>query len=286
MKYSRFGVMAFVLGSMAIIGSLFVSSTSQLIPAEATAQLLLILVLAGALLWGRNGGFVTALIATAIYVGMRYPVLAAEGLSADAVTMIVARVLGYAVIGVIGGELAGRMKYILTRREHDVMVDHATHVYSALYAGRAIAAAIGKHHRYGTTCSVVTLTLSPAIWSGLSSPRMNALMRRVASYLRNDVRMVDDVAYRDNGGFILILPETEGAGAEVAAKRLCTGIASLLGCDVTELNTRVMSCGTDDAALADLARTLAPEPLAGDDVAPATPQVSGRRASDRSGETV
>lgn len=286
MKYSRFSVIAFVLGSMAIIGSLFVSSTSQLIPAEAIAQLLLILILAGALLWGRNGGFVTALIATAIYVGMRYTVMTEEGLSADVVTMIVARVLVYALVGVIGGELAGRMKYLLARSERDVMVDPTTRVYSALYAGRAIAAAIGKQHRYGATCSVLTLTLSPAVWASLSARQMDSLMRRVASYLRNDVRMVDDVAYRDNGGFIVILPETTRDGAEVAARRLRAGVASLLGSDATELTTQVMSCGVDDAALEELARTLAPEPLAGGEAPDATPQMTGRRASDHSGGSV
>ncbi|MBN2840147.1 MAG: hypothetical protein JXP37_04220, partial [Coriobacteriia bacterium] len=208
MKYSRFEILAFVLGAVAITGSLFVPSTTQIIPAEVVAQLLLILILAGALHWGRNGGFVTALIAIAIYVGMRYPLLKAEGLSPDVVTMIVSRAVAYTVIGLIGGELAGRVKYLLARMERDAMIDPVTRVYSARYAGQAVARALGKHRRYETTCSVLTLTISPAVWSDLKLRRMDSLMRRVASHLRNDVRMVDDVAYHDNGSFIIILPET------------------------------------------------------------------------------
>ncbi|MEA5074876.1 MAG: hypothetical protein VB139_00825, partial [Coriobacteriia bacterium] len=75
MKYSRFEMLAFALGTAAIVGSAFVPATAQVIPAEFAAQLLMIIILAGALHWGRNGGFITALIAIAIYVGMRYDVL-------------------------------------------------------------------------------------------------------------------------------------------------------------------------------------------------------------------
>lgn len=104
MKYSRFEMLAFVLGTAAIVGSAFVPATAQVIPAEFAAQLLMIIILAGALHWGRNGGFITALIAIAIYVGMRYEVLVTEGLSVDVITMIVSRAIAYTVIGLAGAE--------------------------------------------------------------------------------------------------------------------------------------------------------------------------------------
>lgn len=285
MKYSHFEILALVLGSVAIVGSALIPSTAQLIPAEVVAQLLLILVLAGALHWGRNGGFVTALIAIAIYVGMRYPALNAEGLSADVVTMIVSRALGYTAIGLIGGELAGRLKYLLTRVERDVLIDPVTRVYSGPYAGRTIATALGRQQRYGTPCSVLTLTIAPAQWSSLRSSLMKSLMRRVASNLRNDVRLVDDVAYHDNGGFIVILPDTDHVGAMVVAERLRAGVASLIDCDTADVSMRVLTCGNDDEALKTLADALTPAPRSPDEPAPAH-RVDGRRATDRPSENV
>lgn len=259
MRYARFEAVAFLVGSAAIISSLFMSSTSRIIPAEVVAQLLMILVLAGALHRGRNGGFVTALIATSLYVGMRYQLLTTQGLSTDVISMMLTRVLGYALVGVVGGELAGRAKYFLTRDEADTMIDPVTRVYSARYAGRAITTAVGRHQRYGTVCSAVCITVSPAVWASLKPSRMGALMRRIASHLRGDVRIVDDVAYRGNGSFVIILPETDGDGAAVAATRLRAGVAGVIGCDHDDITTRVLSCGTDDVALVELAHALAPD---------------------------
>lgn len=279
MKYSRFEILALVLGTAAIVGSVFVPSTTQVIPTEVVAQLLFILILVGAVHWGRNGGFVTALIAIAIYVGMRYPQLSAEGLSADVVTMIVSRALAYTIIGLVGGELAGRLKYLLTRVDRTVMIDPVTRVYSARYAGQAITSALGKHRRYGTVCSVLSLTISPAAWSDLKASRMDALMRRVASYLRNDVRLVDDVAYHDNGAFILVLPETGAEGAGVVARRLRAGVVDVAGCGPDEVAAKVLTCGADDASLAMLADVLAPGHM--DPDGSATEQrTAERRATD------
>ncbi|MHB1450229.1 MAG: hypothetical protein ACYCXR_00150 [Coriobacteriia bacterium] len=252
-------------------------------PTEVVAQLLLLLILFGALHWGRNGGFVTALIAIAIYVGMRYPMLDAEGLSLDVVTMIVTRAIAYAVIGVAGGELAGRVKYQLARANGDTMIDPITRVYSARYAGETIACALGKHHRYETPCAVLSLTISPAVWSDLRVRQMDSLMRRVASRLRNDIRMVDDVAYHDNGGFIIILPETTAHSANVVVKRLRAGVIDIAGCGMDEITARVLTCGADDAELEALADVLAPE-FAKPGASPAVPNAAGRRSTDQAPE--
>ena len=262
MKYTRFEALAFVLGSAAIVASVFVPATAAAMPAEVVAQLLMIVVLAGALHWGRNGGFIAALIATAIYVGMRFSVLQAEGLSGDAMTMIVSRVAAYAVIGVAGGELSSRLKYLLARVEHGSMVDHETGLYSAAYAGQAIRSAHGQWMRYEKPYSVVVFVLTPAVWSALKPARMTALLRRIASHLRNDIRMVDDVAYHANGRFLVLLPETPAEGASVAASRLRSGVIELLGTTEDTVTAEVLSFGSDDAALIELAAVLAPEPTA------------------------
>lgn len=267
MKYPRFEALAFVLGSAIIVGTVAVRTTSPVVPAETIGGLLSILVLAGALHRGRNGGFVMALVATTIQVGMRYPALRSNGLSAGTVTAIASHTLVYAAIGVAGGELAGRVKYLLTRVDRDSMIDRVTRVYSARYAGRAIGSAMSTRDRYGTPCSAVTLTIAPVIWSGLRPPRAAAFMRRAASYLRNDVRLADDVAYRGNGGFVVIMPGTSRDGGIAAAQRLRHGLAAVLDCEADGIVTRVLECGADDPELEALIEMLAPTPAPGREVA-------------------
>jgi GGDEF domain-containing protein len=280
-KYSRFEILAFLLGSAAIVASAFVPATASTIPLEVVAQLLLILVLAGALHWGRSGGFVSALVATAIYVGMRFTTLEVEGLSADMMTMIVSRVLAYTLVGLAGGEISGRIKYLLAKAERGSLVDAETGVYNAAYASRAIASALGQWARYETPYSVVELALTPAVWSALKPKRSRTLMRQVASEIRNDVRLVDDVAYRGNGRFLVLLPSTPAEGAMAAAGRLHKGVAHTLGSASEMVTVNVLSCGRDDEALGAIAEALAP---AEGDPASTTPmpgtRVTGRRSTD------
>lgn len=281
MKYSRFEVLAFLLGSAAIVASAFVPTTASTIPTEVVAQLLLILVLAGALHWGRSGGFVSALVATAIYVGMRFTTLEVEGLSADMVTMIVSRVLAYTLVGLVGGEISGRIKYLLARAERSSLVDAETGVYNGAYASRAITSALGQWARYETPYSVIDLALAPAVWSALKPKRSRTLMRQVASEVRNDVRLVDDVAYRGNGRFLILLPSTPAEGAAAAADRLHKGVVHTLGSASEMVTVHILSCGRDDEALAAIAEALAP--AAGDPASTAPMpdmHVTRRRSTD------
>lgn len=281
MKYSRFEVLVFLLGSAAIVASAFVPATVSTIPTEVVAQLLLIVVLAGALHWGRNGGFVSALVAIAIYVGMRFTTLEAEGLSADMITMIVSRVLTYTLVGLAGGEISGRIKYLLAKAERSSLIDAETGVYNAAYASQAIASAIGRWTRYETPYSVVDLSLAPAVWTALQPKRARALMRQVASEIRNDVRLVDDVAYRGNGRFLVVLPSTPAEGATAAAGRLHTGVVHTIGGTSEMVTVNVLSCGRDDEALGAIAEALAPPESDPASTAPMpNTGVRGRRSTD------
>jgi len=280
-NYSRFEVLAFALGSAGIVASAFVPATASTIPTEVVAQLLLILVLAGALHWGRSGGFVAALVAIAIYVGMRFTTLEAEGLSADMVTMIVSRVLAYTLIGLVGGEISGRTKYLLAKAERSSLIDPETGVYNAAYASRAITSALGQWARYETPYSVIDLSLAPAVWSALKPRACRTLMRQVTSEIRNDVRLVDDVAYRGNGRFLVLLPSTTAEGAAAAADRLHKSVVRAIGGASEMVTVSVFSCGRDDTMLGAIAEALAPPE--GDPASTAPPRdtgITGRRSAD------
>lgn len=258
MKYSHFETLALVLGAGAIIASIFITPGATPQSAEVTAQLLLIVVLAGALHWGRNGGFLAALLAIAVYVAMRVPLLQSQGLSTAVVTLLITRAATYALVGIVGGELAGRIKYLFAKLSSDTLIDPHTGVYSARYAADAIASGLGQWQRYQTQYSIVVMTLPPAVFAALKASRARQLLRQVAGHLRNDIRMVDDLAVGETGTFFVLLPRTDATGAAVVAERLSRGLCELLGAREDAVGARVLCAETDAPALRKLVETLNP----------------------------
>lgn len=259
MKYSHFETLALVLGALAISASVFMAPTAAPQAAEVTAQLLLIVVLGGALHWGRNGGFLAAVIAIAIYVAMRIPLLQAQGLSGDLLTMLGTRTVMYGLVGVIGGEVASRIKYVFAKIENDSLVDSLTGVYSQRYAAESILSGLGQWERYRTNFSLVIFVIDDSLYSGFKSARYRQLMKQVAGHLRNDVRMVDDLAFAAPATFLVLLPGTPEGGASVVSERLGNGVSDLLGAKRESLPATVMSAETSAAAMRALAQSLIPQ---------------------------
>jgi len=276
-KYSHFETLALVLGTGAIVASIFVSPTGAPQTAEVTAQLLFILVLAGALHWGRNGGFMAALVAITVYVAMRLPLLQSQGLTNDVITLLATRAITYALIGVVGGELAARIKYIFARLENDTLIEPVTGVYSARYAADAIRSGVGQWERYQTEFSVVNIVLAHALYADLRAAGARHLVRQVGSYVRNDIRMVDDLAAGALGTFYVLLPRTDAPGAAVVAERLGVGVRDLTQAKDDAVMITVMSASSDGQALKNLADALNP---ASTRITPAPAAGERRRATD------
>lgn len=283
MKYSHFEALALVLGTGAIIASVFVSPGSAPQAAEVTAQLLLIVVLAAALHWGRNGGFLATLLAMAVYVAMRVPLLQSQGLSTEVLTLLVTRAFTYSIVGVVGGELSARIKYIFARFENDALIDSQTGVYSARFAADAINSGVGQWERYQTEYSVVTISVAQCVYAALNAKRARQLMRQVAAHIRNDIRMVDDLAAGSTGTFHVLLPRTDATGAHVVAERLTIAVRDLLDARDDAVSASVLSAAADAAQLKKLADAL--NPAAAGIAPPAAPE-DRRRPGDVTQEPV
>jgi hypothetical protein len=262
-KYPWLEAIILGFGSIAIVSSMFIATGTAPQTAEVVAQLLIIIVLAGALHWGRNGGFVAAVMATGLYVALRMPLLNADGLTSDALILIGIRVTTYAVVGIVGGEIAGRLKYVLASLENTAMVDRTTGAYSAFHAAKSIESALASWHRYEASFSVVIVRIGPQLLEGLRPKRYQTTMRHIASALRGDVRLVDDIVFSRAGEFMVLLPNTETDGGAVVAERLHRLTCDALGAADSVITTEVLSCSRDAGRLAALARDLAPGDLAG-----------------------
>jgi GGDEF domain-containing protein len=197
-----------------------------------------------------------------VYVFMRLPLLLSEGLTRDMLVLVAARVVTYGVVGIVGGELAGRTKYVFARFDANPLTDETTGVYNGRYAGAAIRSGVARWDRYQMPYSVVRLSLSPALATDLRPQRARHMVRQVASHIRNDIRLVDDLAHLGDGRFLVLFPNTGAAGAAVAGDRLHRGIVAMLDIEDAALEVSVCSTETDPVTLRKLAADLDPSPAA------------------------
>lgn len=258
MKYSRFEWLTLAVGGAAIAATLLASLHARPMIEEIIAQLLLMVVLVGAVHWGRNGGFLTAIGAIVIYIAMRGPLLVGDGLTPDLLELIGIRMAAYGFVGIIGGELCGRIKYVLARMESGGNVDEDTALYNEVYIGRLLKNNLAQHLRYKQAFSIVLLTLAPALTSELKPSRRRSLLRAVANHIRNDVRLVDDVGRLDDGTFIMVLPQTPKRGAAVAGGRVRAAISELLGARDESVSVRILSAPEDLTELETFCNTTGP----------------------------
>lgn len=261
MKYSRFETLMISLGAVVILGSLLLGpSVNQ--PGfwqEAVGQVLIIVVLGAAVHWGRDGGSVAAFAATLAYVITRIPLLSEQGLTKNIFAMIATRVLIYTIVGILGGEIFGRVKYIIAQLEGSSILDDLTQVYNRRYCGQTLKNGLGQFQRYQVPFSVAVISLAPGLVADLRPSRQRTLLRSTATHIRNDIRLVDDVGYLGDGRFLVILPQTSGSGAEVASDRIRRTVRDLFGAKDESVTATPLALPGDAAAICDLARSLDPE---------------------------
>jgi len=280
MKYPQFERMTLAFGGIAILATSLLSMPGEPTWQEFIAQAMLLGVLGAALHWGRKGGFIAAALASFVYVLLRLPLFVVTEISTAAVIMLLARVLAYGLIGIVGGEVFGRIKYTFARIEDNSVIDDWSRVYNQRFASNAIVAALGRHRRYGEAFSLIALALSPALTSALSPRRQRSVIRGVANHIRTDVRLVDEVARLDDGRFLVLLPHTPRDGANVAAERIGAGLRQTLGARDESVVVTVLSAAEDRARLSALAEELS-LPYADEDEEYSSEADSTRYPADR-----
>lgn len=228
MRYSAFEALAALFGGLAVVGTVIAGIVGSGDPAEVLAQLMLLPILLAALHYGRNGGFLAALFATALYLGVRVPAIQSFGLTPPLTTLLVQRAAAYLVVGVLGGELCSRIKYVFARLERRGLIDDETDVYSRRHVGAILKTLMAEENRYATPFSACVLTLDSAVVPIGDRRQARPLMREIAGVIRGDVRAVDDVGRFSDGGFLVLFPNTRKPGAEIAGARLLQAVVGVL----------------------------------------------------------
>ncbi len=254
MKYSRFEQLIIGVGGLAILGSMVLSFHSGGPGVvEIVAQLLLFAVLVVAVHWGRRVGMYAAIAASFLYIALRIPVLSSsEDLTVEVLIFMVARIAAYGLVGIVGGEVCSRIKYVFARFDDSNTIDDWSRVYNQRYVSREIEQARARYTRYGEPFSLVLITLSPAVTGDMTPQRQRSLVRAVANYLRDDIRMVDEVGRLEDGRFVVLLPHTPREGGVVVTARLAAGVRQTVGAKPESVTAQCMGAAEDTVALGTL----------------------------------
>ncbi|MDI6822198.1 MAG: diguanylate cyclase [Actinomycetota bacterium] len=225
-KYAMFELLVLIFGAGTVF-VLILSSPWQT-PVEITAQLLLIPILVGVLHYGRKGGLVTFPLASAVYLAIRVPDIIKIGLVGPIFQLLIVRVLVYGVVGIGGGMICSRIKYLFARLERQDLIDDVTSLYNPNYLAQLIERYEQEFKRYQNPFSVAILKIDSKAFNKLKEAQLRTQLREMGSTIRNNTRAVDEVGRVSNTEFGLIFPYTNASRATVAGKRIQKLVANYL----------------------------------------------------------
>ena len=254
MRYPLFEFLALTVGSVSIVVAVVATLWAGSMVEEVIAQGLLLVVLVGTVHRGRRGGLVTAIFATLTYICMRVPMVMREGLSPDVVGLVLMRTLTYGAMGIGGGALVGRIHYFLARLESGTNIDVETQLFNQRFITRTLRTMVSQHEEAHRTFSVAILSLA-GVATADPRPGKRSSLRAVATYVRDQVRLIDDVARLDDGRIVLVFPLTTKPGARLAAERIRRGVGRLLGVKNESMRLDVFNAEEDLHAIRDLCGT-------------------------------
>jgi GGDEF domain-containing protein len=217
MKYRKLELLFLAIGLVGIFISILISLVNKAQISELLGQALFVPVLFLALHYGRQYSYVGAVIAALIYLIANAQDFNGLNLSSEAGQLVIMRAGLFGLIGILGGELAVRAKYVLAKMTSEGLVDDKTNVFSQSYIEGLIARMLHEYDRYKRPFSVLFIGLD---WSEpLSQADKERLIPRMANIFRGNVRLVDEVGYW-GGRFCLVLPHTGGEAARAIFERL------------------------------------------------------------------
>lgn len=251
MDYAKFERLTIMIGAVAIVATAAFSFYPTPDIVEIVAQVFLLAVLVGAVRWGRRGGTLVAIVATVAYILMRLylplQINYVPGVTVmpEFVRLLVVRSFSYALVGIVGGEACSRIKYAFARQQDDLAIDPSSRVYTSDFITRTIRAAVASFRRYGAPFSVVVIEIDQSLTQTLRPAKAATVVRTVASHLRNELRLVDDVGRYHGGAFLVMLPQTSKDDARAVAARLASGLRGTLGAADGSIRTQVFGSAED-----------------------------------------
>jgi GGDEF domain-containing protein len=228
LKYTRFEILAMVVGICAVAGTIIATVSSSNTVADIVGQAMIIVVLFGGLHYGRKGAAISFVIATGFYAIFAFSARGSIGVG-TATQIFILRTAVFAVVAIVAGELNVRLKYLFIKLEHHDYVDDITSLYNAKYLSKLIEKYISEFDRYGSKFSLTSFTVSDEMLAPMKKKARLKLIKDLGnSVIRGNIRGADEAARLDNTRFTVLFPNTNYDGATCASLRVKSKIAGYL----------------------------------------------------------
>ncbi len=218
MRYRKLELLLLSVGLVGVLVSIITALLGGAGIRELIGQALFVPVLFSALHYGRRYGYVAAIIAALVLLMVRTQAFGSLSFSSAEGRQALLQAAGFGVVGIIGGELATRIKYVVAHIADEGFIDSGTGLFSQDYVERMINRLWAGYSRSNNAFSLLFINLS---WADAVDDIGQRKQRgRIADILRANVRLVDEVGSLKDGRFCLILPDTTAEGAKTVQGRL------------------------------------------------------------------
>jgi diguanylate cyclase (GGDEF)-like protein len=131
---------------------------------------------------------------------------------------------------VIGNQSSLALQNALLHEELERLsvTDRLTELYNHGYFQQRLEEEIGRAQRFGRTLSLIMLDIDDFkdFNDTYGHPRGDKVLQKVSSIVRDNLREMDVAARYGGEEFVVVLPETDAAGAAAVAERIRQGVAA------------------------------------------------------------
>jgi len=218
LKYRKYELLFTSLGLAVVLGSTIIAINQQADPTEILGQALLAPVLVLALHYGRRIGFISAMVAAIIFIVNKFYL---QGYSTEPTTInLIIRSASYGLVGIIGGYIASRMKYLLLKFEDNKFIDKRSNIYNKEYILKLIRLCRSKQARNHQDFTVALIKIEHCKFNLFALNLKNKIIKETAKAMCANIRLVDELGHMGNGVYCLLMPETNLSNANIALSRI------------------------------------------------------------------
>lgn len=244
LRFTRILIAAATLIILSTVGLQLLNPPYQ--PSEVAAQLLLLGTLIAAVRGGAGWGMAVAMVASLFYVLLKTEVFWATDVGVRDTAVIATRLVAFGLIGVVGGELFSRMRHS-PGVSWGFGVDQWTGLRGGDWGAGLIRDSLGRMESSGEPFVVLLLSMSQTAPAGIRARRRRAMMRGIGRRIKSGIRMSDDVAWLDDGRFMILLRKTTALGAESVSSRIRQDLEHTFALDGRTLSVKLID-GTQGPA--------------------------------------
>lgn len=189
------------------------------LPSEVAAQLMLLVVLIAAVRGGAGWGMAAAMFSSLFYVLLKTEVFSATDVGVTDTAVIATRLVAYGLVGVVGGEIFSRLRHG-SGLSWGPGVDHWVGLRDSTWGLGLVRDALERWESSQEPFTVLVLTVSESAYGKARASHRRSMLRGIGRRIKSAIRMSDDVAWLDDGRFLILLRKTTATGAQAVWNRV------------------------------------------------------------------